>query len=110
MNHRSPDICVWGAYALWHVDQNVADTLPILQEALYLQYWPWATLMAVETLGEMGRYAQAALPKLQEFVAAELRPRDATLGPFIDGDEIFQLVAQQAVTRIEADLARHARQ
>lgn len=108
MNHRSPDICVWGAYALWHIDQNVTDTVPILQEALHLQYWPWATLMAVETLGEMGRHGQAALPKLREFVTAELRPRDAALGPFVDGDELLQLVAQQAVTRIEADLARPA--
>lgn len=109
LNHRSPDICVWGAYALWHIDQNVADTLPILQEALHLQYWPWATLMAVETLGEMGQYAQAALPKLQEFVTAEIRLRDVALGPFIDGDELLQLVAQQVVTRIEADLAYHDR-
>ena len=84
----------------------MTDTVPILQEALHLQYWPWATLMAVETLGEMGRHGQAALPKLREFVTAELRPRDAALGPFVDGDEILQLVAQQAVTRIEADLAR----
>lgn len=106
LNHRSPDIGVWGAYALWHIDQNVTDTVPILQEALHLQYWPWATLMAVETLGEMGRHGQVALPKLREFVTAELRPRDAALGPFVDGDELLQLVAQQAVTLIEADLAR----
>lgn len=91
---------------MWQIDQNVANTLPILLEAIHSQYWPWATLMAVETLGAMGQYAQAALPKLQEFVDAEVRPRDVTLGPFIDSDEILQLVAQQAVTRIETDLAR----
>lgn len=98
--------CIYAARALWRIERNIDETLPLFLEAITPRVGLGDGHVAVVCLGEMGRYAQMALPRLREFAESPLRSEDFMMSPIVDGDEWLQRIAHQAVAQIEADPAK----
>ena len=90
---------VHAARALWRVTRDASDALPALLEELRCRP---AGLLAADCLGSMGGAAHAAAPALKRIVDSETRLVEmGSYDDWIDQDEAFQAVAQEALMRIQ---------
>ncbi len=98
LDHELHWVRIFAARALWKIESKADEVLPVLLAEI--QCSP-PGLVAVDGLGEMGRAAQAAIPKLHQLVDMETRPAEmGTIQDWIDEDEGFQVAARQALERI----------
>lgn len=93
---------VTAAQALWMINQGPVDKiLPVLIDELRVRP---VGLIAAETLGQMGKAALPAVPRLREIIASKYRLNDMWVDDFVvDDDEAFCDVVEQALRLIEGN-------
>lgn len=91
------------ARALWRIDRDIDETVPVLIGLLREPgaVGAYVATLAAKTLGEMGGAARAALPVLRAAGSGDLRPFGGIVDEIVADDDAFCAAVAGALRRIE---------
>lgn len=102
LGHRSEAIRVRGARALWSIEKSVENTIGILIDGAGRDT-TIVSLLAIDGLGAMGKFASPAIVRLREIVESDKR-LPPPLGD-VEADDLIRETAALALATIEEAIA-----